>query len=279
LQAKKSGIFFEQRLFLTLIVCIVRPRKGNLWSFCVPESENTFVLAVETSGRVGSVAIGQGDTILYESSFSGFMKHSAELFDSLDNLLTKTGIRPNQIGHLYITAGPGSFTGIRIAVTLAKMTAYAIGTRIVAIDTLDALAENAAEHLKIIPSDFTRIATILDAKQSRFFVSIYEQENGLWKKHLATSLLHPEELITLINKDNILTGLLGEGLTYYADSFASPLTCLLNPSLWPAVARGVYTVGRRMAKQGRFTDPALLIPAYIRKPDALEKWEQKNVSK
>ncbi len=194
----------------------------------MPESENTFVLAVETSGRVGSVAIGQGDTILYESTFSGFMKHSAELFDSLDNLLTKTGIRPNQIGHLYITAGPGSFTGIRIAVTLAKMTAYAIGTRIVAIDTLDALAENAAEHLKIIPSDFTRIATILDAKQSRFFVSIYEQENGLWKKHLATSLLHPEELITLINKDNILTGLLGEGTDLLRRQLRIPLTCLLT---------------------------------------------------
>jgi tRNA threonylcarbamoyl adenosine modification protein YeaZ len=242
-----------------------------LWRFFVPKSEKPYILAVETSGRVGSVAVGQGDTILYESAFSGFMKHGAELIGSLAGLLDRAGICPCEVGHLYITAGPGSFTGIRIAVTLAKMLSFAVGTRIVAVDTLDAMAENAAEYLKATNSDLTRVATILDAKQNRFFVSLYERQGDDWAKLLPDSLLGPEDVLGLINKDHIAVGLLGEGLVYYADKFACPLTQLIDKAYWPATARGVYAVGQRMAKQNQFSDIYSLVPTYIRKPDAVEK--------
>ena len=239
------------------------------------EFENTFALAVETSGRIGSVALGQGSTVLYESTFSGLMKHSIELFDTLESLTRKVGIRPDQIGYLYVTAGPGSFTGIRIAVTLAKMMSYAVKTRIVAVDTLDALAENATVYCHETGVDLQRIATILDAKQNRFFTAVFEQKAGNWTKIYPSSLLYPEELLTFINKDAVPVGLLGEGLVYYADRFACPVTRLMDEAFWPATARGVYAVGQRMAKQNLFSDIYQLVPAYIRKPDALEKWEQK----
>ena len=203
------------------------------------------------------------------------MKHGAELFDTLDGLLRRIGLAPRQIGHLYISAGPGSFTGIRIAVTLAKMLSFAVGTRIVAVDTLDALAENAAEYLKAAHSDLTRVATILDAKQNRFFVSFYERQGDGWTKLLPDSLLHPEEVLALINKDSIPVGLLGEGLVYYADKFACPLTRLIDKACWPATARGVYAVGRQLAKKNLFSDIVTLVPTYIRKPDAVEKREQR----
>lgn len=239
--------------------------------------DKTYALAVETSGRVGSVALGYDDIVLYESSFSGIMRHSTELFDTLDGLLAKADIGPRQVGQIYMTAGPGSFTGIRIAVTLSKMVAYAIGTKIVAVNTLDALAENAAEYLRQSKSDLTRVAAILDAKQNRFFVSIYERRNDEWTKLLADSLLHPEEILSFINKGNIPTGLLGEGLTYYAGRFESPLTRLLDKKYWPAAARNVYAVGKKMAKQNQYSDPYRLVPIYIRKPDAVEKRENRTV--
>ena len=239
------------------------------------EPDNTFILAVETSGRVGSVAIGQDNTILFESTFSGFMKHSAELFETLEGLLAKVGARPHQIGQLYIAAGPGSFTGLRIAVTLAKMLSFAVGTRIVAVDTLDALAENATACLQQTDSDLQRVATILDAKQNRFFTAIFERNGQEWTKIHPSSLLHPEELLALIDKDGVPVGLLGEGLVFYADKFACPLTRLIDNSYWPATACSVYAVGRRMATKGLFSDIATLVPTYIRKPDAVEKREQR----
>lgn len=240
----------------------------------MPESEKTYALAVETSGRVGSVAIGCGGSVLAESSFSGFRKHSSELFDTLHALTNQAGIGPDQVDHLYFTAGPGSFTGIRIAVTLAKMLSYAAGTRIVALDTLDVLVENATDFLNTTHSDLRRMAVVLDAKQNRFFAAVYERRDDCWKKLCPSGLLYPDDVLAYINKDGIRTGLLGEGLTYYSKDFASPLTEVIDASYWVPAARHVYALGQRMAQLGRFSDIDTLVPAYIRKPDAVEKREQ-----
>lgn len=234
-----------------------------------------FELAVETSGRIGSVAILKEGLVLLERSMSGFMKHSAELFEIIAELTQQAGIRPGAIQTLYITVGPGSFTGIRIAVTLAKMMGYALNSRIVAVDTLDALAENAADIISTSGATLRRVATILDAKQNRFFAALYEYNGQELEKIYPSSLVYPEELLAIINKDNVPTGLLGEGLVYYADKFKSPLTMLLDEATWPATARGVYAAGRKMAAKGQFSDIYTLVPAYIRKPDAVEKRELK----
>ena len=88
------------------------------------QPEKSLILAIETSGRIGSIAIGSGDTIIEEYVFSGFMKHSAELFPEIQKILDNNHLIPAQISDLYITAGPGSFTGLRIAVTAAKRFHY-----------------------------------------------------------------------------------------------------------------------------------------------------------
>ena len=236
------------------------------------------VAVVETSGRIGSVAIGNEDSILYESTFSGFMKHSAELFDALSVLLSKVGAHPEQIGQLYITAGPGSFTGIRIAVTLAKMLSYAMDTRVVAVNTLDAAAENASAYIQQTGDTLQRVAPILDAKQNRFFTAVYRRDGDDWTKEHPESLLYPDQLLSLIKDSAAPVGLLGEGLVYYAEKFTSPMTRLLDETYWPVTAGGVYAAGRKMAQRGQFCDINTLVPTYIRKPDAVEKRERQNTA-
>ena len=103
--------------------------------------DNPLILAVETSGRLGSVALAQGNKLLSESHFSGPMRQSAEIFPAITDLLSKFSKKPEQIEQVYISVGPGSFTGLRIAVTLAKTLALANGVKIVTIDTLDVIAD------------------------------------------------------------------------------------------------------------------------------------------
>ena len=71
-------------------------------------------LAVETSGRIGSVTIGKQGKILAQRTFSGPMTHSIELFPAISTLLSDLGKRPADIHQVYISIGPGSFTGLRI---------------------------------------------------------------------------------------------------------------------------------------------------------------------
>jgi tRNA threonylcarbamoyl adenosine modification protein YeaZ len=140
---------------------------------------NPLILAIETSGRMGSVAIAQGEELLGESHFTGPMRHSAEVFPAIVGLFERFGRKPVDIEQVYISVGPGSFTGLRIAVTIAKTMALANNAGIIAVDTLDVIAANVSPQVYaggvngINPASNERLATILDAKRGQFFVAVY----------------------------------------------------------------------------------------------------------
>jgi tRNA threonylcarbamoyl adenosine modification protein YeaZ len=111
-------------------------------------TQKPLVLAVETSSRIGSVVIALGEKILNEATFSAPIRHSAEIFPALSNILDRFSRKPDQIDQVHISVGPGSFTGLRIAVTLAKTMHLANAAKIVAVDTLDVIAANATDYIK-----------------------------------------------------------------------------------------------------------------------------------
>jgi tRNA threonylcarbamoyl adenosine modification protein YeaZ len=268
---------------------------------------NSLILALETSGRMGSVAIAQEKQLLGESAFSGPMRHSAEVFPAIVDLLGQFGKKPNQIEQVYISAGPGSFTGLRIAVTIAKTMALANGAKIVAIDTLDCIAANvinltateSSPKLKTQNSKLKtneRLAVILDAKRSQFFIAVYEQSaqndlslraqrSNLNQLNTQYSTLNTDFPLTKILPDCLMTAdefidrftdkptcgersrtiaLIGEGLVFYKDKFAHKNIRVLDEKFWNPSAANVYRLGWEMAKQNQFVDPLTLSPNYLR---------------
>ena len=163
-------------------------------------TQKPLVLAVETSGRIGSVAIALGEKILAETTFSTPLGHSAEIFPVINDILDRFSRKPDQIDQVHISVGPGSFTGLRIAVTLAKTMHLANAAKIVAVDTLDVIAANTTDYIKQEYTSTTfhsepspwhsersevedplrrespeRFATILDAKRGQFFIAVYKR--------------------------------------------------------------------------------------------------------
>jgi len=230
------------------------------------------IIAIETSGRVGSAAIGRGNELISETPFSGFMKHSAELFGVLEKLFHRATATADDLEKVYITAGPGSFTGLRIAVTAAKMFYFTQNTQIVAADSMDVIAESVSRYSADTGRTVDCIATILDAKKDLFYAAVFDQVDGNWKKCLDTQIITAEGLLDWLESNNKKTvGLLGEGLVYYAEKFNAPFTFLLDNPYWSATAAGLFRVGCRMAAEKQFADPFALTPKYIRGPDAVAK--------
>ncbi len=230
------------------------------------------ILAIETSGRTGSVALALGPELLAETCFSTPMKHSAEVFPAVQQLLQRFSKRPADIEHVYISVGPGSFTGLRIAVALAKSMNLANDAKIIAVDTLDIIAANAndcIEQEKV--EDLTKIATILDAKRSRFFIASYQNENGLWKKTMADCLMTAGQFLENFAGNSQPLWLLGEGLVYYKDKFKADGIRFLDERYWYPRAENVYKLGWQMALADRFADPLTLKPAYLQRPDVKER--------
>jgi tRNA threonylcarbamoyladenosine biosynthesis protein TsaB len=224
-------------------------------------------LAFETTGRIGSVAIGCGQELSDEKTFSAPLRHSAELFGTITELLEKSRKFFNQTKNVYISIGPGSFTGIRISVTVAKMMALAAQSKIVAVSTSDAMALN-VEDVKI-----NKIATVIDAKREQFFIAAFERKNSTWQKILPDCMMTAEQFKEKFDNEPIW--LLGEGLLYYAKKFETDNIKILDKKYWSPRASNVFRIGAQLAAEGKFSDPVSLVPLYLRKPEAEENLERK----
>ncbi len=248
--------------------------------------KSSLILAIETSSRIGSIALARGDELLAESTFSAPLKHSAEIFPAIENLLDRFEQKPGQIEGVYISAGPGSFTGLRIAVTVAKTMHLATGVQIVAVDTLDVVGANvisvsddAGGSNEIAhEANHERVATIVDAKRGQFFVAVYEggqsgtdRRARAWTKVLPDCLMRPEQFIEEFAGHGKDIWLLGDGLVYCRDKFEADGVRFFDEQCWSPRAAKVHLLGRRMAAKGEFADPLTLVPNYLRRPDVKMK--------
>jgi len=247
-------------------------------------------LAVETSSRIGSVAIALNEKMLGETVFSSPLKHSAEIFPAIRGLLDQFDLNPSQIEHIYISGGPGSFTGLRIAATLAKIMHIAHSAKIVAVDTLDLVAANvinlipentfSSSNYKLPVIQGERVAAVIDAKRGQFFIAGYEREaddernaagRASWKKVLPDSLMTPSQFLDRFACDAKPVWLLGDGLLYYKDKFQAGGVHFFHEKYWSPRAGKVLLLGRQMALKGQFADAMTLTPNYLRKPDVTVK--------
>ena len=247
-------------------------------------NKEPLILAIETSGRTGSVALGFGDKILHETTFSGFMRHSAEIFPAIAGLLDKANVKPDKIEHLYISNGPGSFTGLRIAASLAKMMYLTNSLKIVAVDSLDVIAFNAIEagrnkerdeNLSAKAKEIRKIASVVDAKRARFFIAIYniypDGTDNRFEKVVPDTLTSAREFLNRYASEQNPIRLLGDGLLYHRKEFMAEGTYFLDEKYWSPRAEGVYRLGRELAKKNRFTDPVMLRPNYLCRPEIYVK--------
>src|SRR6476660_6182130 len=135
-------------------------------------------LAIETSGRIGSVALIDENGAIEEREFPHGLQHAAGLIPLMDEMCQASGWTPADLRQVYVSAGPGSFTGLRIGITLAKTLAFATGARLVAVPTMRVLVENA-------PPEARHVIVVLDAKREQIFTARFEKVSGMWAEREA----------------------------------------------------------------------------------------------
>jgi tRNA threonylcarbamoyladenosine biosynthesis protein TsaB len=235
------------------------------------------IVAIETSGRNGSVAVARGGVLLAQRELAASSRHAVELMPVIRELVRGQGWKPAEIDHVYISLGPGSFTGLRIAVAIARALAQAVGCRLVGVPSLDVIAENA-------PAEFRVVVPILDAKRGQVFAARYEREAEGLRRIGEPGLVDPAAFVSeALQRARGLDGpggkvaVLGEGVDYHRPAILSAGEGVveLDKSLWPGRASTVHRLGWTMAQRQMFSDPATLLPIYIRLPEAEEVWRKK----
>lgn len=162
-----------------------------------------------------------------------------------------------------VSIGPGSFTGLRIAVVFAKVVAWDTGAKVAAVPTLPALAENA-------PADRERVCTVLDAKRYGLYTSVFERRGGVLAKVLGPTCLAPEEVAGRLGPG---TFVLGRGIAVAREALGG--FDLAAEGLWDVRPGVVARMGLAQAERGALADPMALEPVYLRRPEAEEIWERR----
>jgi tRNA threonylcarbamoyladenosine biosynthesis protein TsaB len=225
-------------------------------------------LAVETSGRLGSVVLGRGDEILAARQLSGGMRHAVELLPTIDKLCRQKGLTSADLSDLYVSGGPGSFTGLRIGISLARTLAWSCGIRVVRVPTLDVVAQNALEVAQPPPL----LGVLLDAKRKKVYAASYVLEAQDYRRVDEPAERDPDAFFSSLSRP---AALIGEGIPYARAAVARSGLPVLPEETYVAKAEAVYRLGRRLAAAGRYDDPGELTPIYVRRPEAEEVWERR----
>lgn len=232
-----------------------------------------YSLAIETSSRFGSVALGADDEVIDERTFAAGQRHAVELLGAVDAMLKDNGVRPGQLARIFVSAGPGSFTGLRVGFSFARALAHTTSARLVAVSTCEVITENLRKMLGE-QGETVWIAVALDAKRNQVYAATFrwDAETSELEKILDERVIAASDLVSQLSRPLWITG---EGIDYHRQQLQGERIVFVDKDYWQPKASLVCTIGIKLAKAEPQIDYNKLTPTYIRLPTAEERWRER----
>jgi tRNA threonylcarbamoyladenosine biosynthesis protein TsaB len=216
------------------------------------------LLALDTSTEYCSCAVWRDGEILSRGELAE-QRHSDILLPMIDGLLTEAGVPLAQLDGIAFGAGPGSFTGIRIACSVVQGLALGADLPVVPVCTLEALAEQSGAE---------RVVAALDARLDEVYVAYYRREGGVWRAEFGPALCSITDVPAL--RDSGWTGV-GSGFAILDEALGrhlGPKLASVYAQLHPEAA-AIARLGVAALKRGEGLDASEAQPMYLRNKVAL----------
>ncbi len=234
------------------------------------------VLAIDTATRVQSLALMDGETVLEHSQRRVKFNHGSTLLEHLSQTLDEHKLEVADLDLVSVGVGPGSFTGLRVGLAIAKSLSRAESIPIVGVSTLAALAHSVA-----ITNPTAIVCPMYDARRREVYAGFYRWDTPRLEQLEPDQTIAPAEL-----RDRILhysstvapVVLVGNAPRKYSDeldvwemaniNWEAPDVSVMPSWTDAPSAVSVALLGRRKARSGELDDLASLEPNYIRPTDA-----------
>lgn len=229
------------------------------------------LLAFETSGKAASVAVMKEGRIVGELTVSTRLNHSEKLMPMIDELLKKTEMSIGDMDYVAVSAGPGSFTGLRIGISTAKGLALALDVPVVAVSSLEVLANNLAyADLLVCP--------LVDARRNQVYSGVFRWEGSEIVRVLNEDTYDMRELLFLLKKKESPVVFLGEDIDKFKDQIREALGEKgLLAAAQANFPRGASVAGLALGKieAGEVEDAFSIRPIYLRQAEAERQYEER----
>ncbi|NLY71683.1 MAG: tRNA (adenosine(37)-N6)-threonylcarbamoyltransferase complex dimerization subunit type 1 TsaB [Clostridiales bacterium] len=233
-----------------------------------------YILAIETTGLKASVAIVDENMRIWKAQSDKKLSHLQNLIPLIADLLEKCKLKLDDITHIAVSEGPGSFTGIRIGVATGKALAQALDLPIISVPTLKSFAWH-------VPDFDGLICPIFDARREQVYAGAYFWQDGICNQAILDGAYFIDDFLKKIDeydpqkKMGVL--MMGDGLKTYKNALEdwknkSKRKLSINDLLQDAesVAKLAYV----LYKEGKIKSYEQVKPVYLRKAEAERKLEE-----
>jgi tRNA threonylcarbamoyladenosine biosynthesis protein TsaB len=219
------------------------------------------ILALDTATQSCSVAIVEDGSLLAELTRVKGKTHSRHLLNLINTVCSIADLKAEDVDGFAVTIGPGSFTGLRIGISTIKGLAFSLGKPVAGVSSLDALAWQCAQSAYLI-------CPLLDARKKEVYACRYRFKNNELKKDGTEKVASPAEALRGIREPSIFVG---NAVWLYRDNITAALGELAHFAAWgqhTIRASSIAWLSMNKFYRQQSDDVALLVPRYIRRPDA-----------
>jgi tRNA threonylcarbamoyl adenosine modification protein YeaZ len=222
-------------------------------------TERGFVLALETSQRAQSIAIRLHDGVVHEEVIHAEDRAQEDLLPAVARLVERSGCLPDQLRGVILNAGPGGFTGLRLAHAAAQ--AIAVALRVPVVQVSGATCARAAAIMadELGASDSCWVA--LASKGDETWIALADGSDRVDGRSISVGAWEPGSCRVLVADEHLPASWV-EAVTRHG---VRRLPLRVH-------ARAVLAAGRPALEQGRFVPPEALVPAYPREAEAVRLW-------
>lgn len=217
------------------------------------------ILAFDSSSKALAVAITEDGQLLAETRLNLKKNHSTTLMTTIDFLMEQIDLKPTELDRIAVAEGPGSYTGLRLAATVAKTLAWTLNKELIGISSLLAIAGNLTSDKLIVP--------VLDARRGNAYAAAYqhnavliEDQHCLFSDFL-TKLTEKEEVLFTGETANFREQILAAG-------FAEKQILTDSAQILPSA----YAIARLAEKLDPIENIHAFAPKYLKKVEAEENW-------
>jgi tRNA threonylcarbamoyladenosine biosynthesis protein TsaB len=215
------------------------------------------LLAIDTSTRMLGLGLHSGERVLTETIWQTNRHHTVELSPQIALLLRRSGVSASDLTAVAVAVGPGSYTGLRIGMAMAKGLAFARGLKLVGVSTFDILV-----HAQ--PARPEPILALIEAGRGKVAGLWYKWGRRGWSSEGEAIHLAWEDLPGIVEEKSFLIGDIDPVLrkeldTYELIEVALPSICVRRPSVLAEIAFKRMRTGKLPASQS-------LVPVYLKNP-------------
>ncbi|MER2063327.1 MAG: tRNA (adenosine(37)-N6)-threonylcarbamoyltransferase complex dimerization subunit type 1 TsaB [Alkalibacterium sp.] len=223
------------------------------------------ILAIDTSNQLMSVALIEDSRLIIEGTVNVKRNHSIQLMPAIEEIMKEAEWKPKDLTRIIVAKGPGSYTGVRIGVTVAKTLAFSLDIDLVGVSSLEVLAGNGdqVEGAYCVP--------LFDARRGNIYTGLYQYQKGVLVQVEKDTHISAEQWAKYVKQLDGPIQLLGEDRLKHSEVFkreCGDKLIELPPSRHYARASVLAERGKNLEAENKH----VFEPEYLKLAEAEQNW-------